>query len=157
MLILWQIKKDLSNALWGIEVVNDNIAYIGGTYDPPHAGHVRLIERVVRMGYSPLVVINSDDFIAKYKNRTAHLPENDRKNYFDELGFDTAIVDKESQRELIERVNPDVIVVGLDWMTPKILPQLGIDEEFLEEHDIAMLFLTRTPGIDSTSLRANHE
>lgn len=132
-------------------------AYIGMSADPPHFGHVRLLMRVKDLGFKPIAIINSDNFIRTYKKRKPSTSEEKRVTYFETRGYDVEIVDKEKQQELIKKINPDVIVVGTDWMKPEILPQLGIDEQFLTDNDIGMLFLPRTPGISSTMLREKNE
>lgn len=130
-------------------------AYIGMSADPPHIGHVKLVDRVKQLGFDPIIVLNSNEFIKVYKGREPFSSESNRYDYF-RKHFPTAVimfVDKDEQRSLIESVSPDVIVVGSDWMRPEILPQLGIDERFVESHGIGMLFLPRTPGISSTEIR----
>ena len=129
------------------------IAYIGMSADPPHYGHVRLLRRVEELGFYPLVVLNSDSFIREYKGREPFMSQVERKSYFDELGYSTVVIDKDEQQETILEFEPSVIVVGTDWLKPEILPQLGIDEDFLTEHDIGLLILPRTKGISSTELR----
>jgi len=132
-------------------------AYIGMSCDPPHEGHLKLIERVENLGFEPIIVLNSDSFIRKYKNREPFWNEDKRWGWFEFMGYEVEFVDKDRQRLTIEYHNPDVIVVGTDWMKPEILPQLGIDEDFLLANNIGMLFLTRTPGISSTELRNKDE
>lgn len=132
-------------------------AYIGGSFDPPHKGHLRLIERVIDLGFEPIIVINSDNFIREYKGREPHMSEGVRQDSFIVAGYTTYITSKEEQKSMILKIKPSVIVVGLDWMRPSILPQLGIDENFLTKYDISMLFLPRTPNINSTQLREQNE
>lgn len=132
-------------------------AYIGGSYDPPHEGHELLIKRVKALGFEPVVVVNSDGFIRSYKHREPFWWEEERARYFSSSDYKVRIVEQCNQRELIKEINPSVIVVGLDWMKPEILAQLGIDEQFLTDNGISMLFLPRTPGVSSTLLRDKSE
>lgn len=53
----------------------------------------------------------------------------------------------------IANKNPNFIVVGTDWMKQEILPQLGIDEDFLRAYSISMLFIPRFLNISTTSIR----
>ena len=128
-------------------------AYIGMSADPPHEGHIRLVRRVEKLGFKPIIILNSDSFIKEYKHREPFVNLAERTLPFRRNGWNVWTVQKEEQREMIKSFLPDVIVVGTDWMKPEILPQLGIDEKFLEDNNIAMLFLSRTPGISSTQLR----
>jgi len=123
--------------------------------DPPHLGHIKLIERVMKMGFVPILVLNDDEFIESYKERKVFMKVEERIGYFSDAFRDLMIyrVSKEDQRSFIKTINPTVIVVGMDWLRPDIISQLGLDEEFLEENDISFLVMPRTPNISSSELR----
>jgi len=130
-------------------------AYIGGTYDLTHYGHYELFRRIKEMGFNTWVTVNSDDFVSKYRKEPCILSEQQRLNNILSCRWvDKAeIVNKETQDESITASGCKVIVVGLDWMKPEILPQLGISEEFLIEMGISMMFLPRTKDISSTEIK----
>jgi len=131
-------------------------AYVGGTFDCLHAGHINLINKVIELGFEPVIVVNSDDFVKKYRKKPCLFNEEERvealKEYFNYF-YDVFIVEQNEQRELITGINPDVIVVGTDWMSPNIFKQLDIDEYLLKELDIKMLFIPRFEGISSSEIK----
>ena len=129
------------------------LAYIGGSFDPPHFGHINLIRRVLDLGFEPIIAVNSNKFIESYKHRPAYMDESERCNYFEDLGYNTIIVNQNMQRYTIEDLCIDVIVVGTDWLRPEILTQLGIDETFLIDNEINFLIVPRTPNVSSSELR----
>ena len=46
------------------------IAYIGATMDIPHYGHMRLINRAMEIADYIVVVLNTDDFVQRFKHKT---------------------------------------------------------------------------------------
>ena len=131
-------------------------AYIGGTFDRFHVGHINLIEYVKKMGFKPLVVINSDSFINSYKPNKGI--ENEQTRLTNALKYCDLcyLVDKDNQYSKMEELlsDGDVIVVGTDWLKPEILPQLQLDESRLRQHNWGLLIVPRTPDISSTLLRS---
>jgi len=130
-------------------------AYIGGTWDCCHAGHINLINKVIELGFKPVIIVNSDDFVNKYRKKPCIFKDFERINTLKEFykDIDIRIVNKEEQKIMIEKINPDVIVVGTDWMKPEILPQLGIDEDFLKKNNISMLFIPRFENISTSEIK----
>lgn len=131
-------------------------AYIGGSYDPPHVGHLRLFQRVRDMGYTPLIMVNSDSFIRSYKQREPYMTLKDRLKVLRDMDIgDVFTVDRDDQRKTLDSMlcRNDVIVVGTDWLRPEVLDQLQIDEEWLHRSGVGLLFLSRTPHISSTEIR----
>ena len=130
-------------------------AYIGGTFDILHAGHINLIQKVIDMGIQPIIVVNGDAFVQE-NGKKCVFPAQDRASALAEF-FPSETIDiiehMDEQRANIERIDPNFIVVGTDWMRPEILPQLGIDDAFLRAHNIAMLFIPRFVSISSTSIK----
>lgn len=132
-----------------------NSVYIGGTFDVPHLGHANLISRIKRMGYYTIVVVNSDDFVSKYRKEPCVLDQNQRAAVMEaHVDVDEVhIVDKEEQMDLIDMLNPDFIAVDTSWLRPEIIPQLGITEDFMRANNISLMVLPRTPGISSTEIK----
>lgn len=130
-------------------------AYIGGTFDIPHFGHFELFRKVKEMGYRTVVVMNSDKFVQEYRNEPPIMNEHERAAQLSHCRFidELRTVDRDGQKAMIESVKPDVIVVGTDWMKPEILPQLGIDEDFLRDKGIAMVFLPYTREISTSEIK----
>ncbi len=132
-----------------------NRAYVGGTFDVLHAGHINLINKVIMLGFEPIIVVNSDSFVESYRGKKPLFNEYERENTINELypDIDTYVVDEDDQMSLIDSIRPSVIVVGTDWMKPEILPQLGINEDVLREFKISMLFIPRFNSINTTLIK----
>jgi glycerol-3-phosphate cytidylyltransferase len=134
---------------------NNLTAYIGGTFDILHAGHVNLIKKVKEMGIRPIIVVNGDNFVEQ-NNKNCVYSAKERATALVEFFPDETIEIIErmkDQRSNISNKKPNFIVVGTDWMRPEILPQLGIDDDFLRTYNIAMLFIPRFNSISSTSIK----
>jgi len=131
------------------------IAYIGGTFDVLHAGHVNLINKVVMMGFKPMIAVNTDKFVYDTKKVHPVFDEWERLKALEEMYSCASfnLVEQSEQRSLIEMVQPAVIVVGSDWLKPEILPQLGIDEAFLRENNISLLVIPRFKSLSSSLIK----
>ena len=142
----------MKNALWNDKKLT---AYIGVTFDILHAGHINLIKKVKEMGIRPIIVVNGDNFVNE-NNKTCSYSANERATALGEFFPDDTIEIIEhmkDQRANIGNKKPNFIIVGTDWMRPEILPQLGIDDDFLRTYNIAMLFIPRFKSISSTSIK----
>lgn len=130
-----------------------------GTFDLPHSGHMYLFKQcraIAGQDGEVHVGVNPDEFIQEFKGRLPAQPLDERLailfavKYIDYLHA-TPGADAKS---LIERVNPDFIVIGSDWAPPKdYYGQLSITQEWLADRDIALLFLDRLGDTSSTNLK----
>jgi glycerol-3-phosphate cytidylyltransferase len=136
---------------------NDNYltAYIGGTFDILHAGHINLIKKVKEMNIRPIIVVNGDKFVSENKKNCVYSAKERATALVEFFPDDTIeiIEHMKDQRANIANKKPNFIVVGTDWMRPEILPQLGLDDDFLRTYNIAMLFIPRFNSISSTSIK----
>ena len=53
-------------------------AYIGGTFDILHAGHINLIMKVKELGIKPIIVVNGDSFVEENKKNAPSVPKIER-------------------------------------------------------------------------------
>lgn len=51
---------------------------VSGGFDPLHIGHVRLLQEARSLGDELLVIVNNDDWLMKFKNKTPFMPEQER-------------------------------------------------------------------------------
>lgn len=132
------------------------LVYTGGTFDLFHAGHVRLLRRCHSFG-RVVVALNTDAFVSAYKGRPPAVPYAFREEvllacrYVDQVVPNLGGADS---RPTIERVGPDIIVIGSDWLERDYLAQMGFDAAWLRERGIALCYVPYTAGISSSSLRA---
>lgn len=135
--------------------MRNKIAYVGGTFDLFHAGHINIINKCMIMGFEPVIVVNSDEFVLQYRAKPCVFNELERIRIIREFYPDVEIrlVDKDKQREFILDVKPAVIVVGSDWLKPEILSQLGITVDLLRDNNISLLIIPRFESISTKIIK----
>jgi cytidyltransferase-like protein len=123
-----------------------------GTFDLFHEGHVNLLHRCQSFG-DVTIGVNSDRFVVGYKGVLPTCPESSRLASVGAYG--AAFLHDGNTAEFIEAHDPDLLVVGSDWARRDYLDQLGVDQSWLDTHDVSVLYVPYTQGISSTMLRAS--
>src|SRR6478736_6283838 len=137
-----------------------NVVLTLGTFDLPHVGHMHLFETcrkiAGREGWVH-VAVNPDEFIAQFKGRPPVMTYEERtailrsNKHIDRL-YPTPGPDA---KPLIEEVNPNFLVIGVDWAPPKdYYAQLQITPEYMAEKGITLLYVDRIGNHSSTDLKA---
>lgn len=130
-----------------------------GTFDPLHSGHLGLFRQCRRLGGEKphlTVGVNSDQFLAKYKNTTPQLPHEVRADIIQNLTLvDEVLInwDDWAQPKVIENANPDILVVGQDWALKNYTAQLKISQAWLDERGIQLAYVPRTGDWSSTEIK----
>lgn len=130
------------------------IVYTQGSFDMPHEGHMRLLERCAMIG-EVYVSILSDESYESYRGYPPVYPFEQRKAVIASNKHVTLCFkgdNKRTEEELLE-VFPDFVVVGSDWAKKDIYKQYGLSPEWFENHEIEILFFPYTETISSTQLR----
>lgn len=132
--------------------------YTGGTFDLLHRGHMRLLERCRELAGpgTVTVALNTDEFIEQYKGRPPVVSYPNRAAVLAACRYVDDVVpnrDGDDSRTTIERVEPDLIVVGSDWATRDYHGQMGFDQGWLDRRGIGLCFVPYTKGVSSTELR----
>ena len=121
-----------------------------GTWDGLHYGHLQLLKRCKRMGDHVVVGVVSDE-LCRIKGKQPVASEDQRLAVIEALDcVDEVFVQRElDQKEKdIDRLGAHFIVVGDDWEGhPRF-------EQVRGYSDVELVYLSRTPGISSTQLRA---
>ena len=129
--------------------------YVGGTFDCFHRGHVNLLKNAKETADYVIVALNGDDFASSYKNKPV-MNEIERLEVimscrYVDMSF---IMESHSlQKKYIEIINPDYILHGNDWTGDSLVNQLGISQEFLDEHGIKMYYVPYTIGISTSDIK----
>jgi cytidyltransferase-like protein len=123
-----------------------------GTFDLLHTGHRYLMSRAAAFG-ELTVGVNSDRFVSEYKGEPVQ-SEDARMRKIEALAdvADVRLNDGPG-RELIEAVEPQLLVVGGDWMDRDYLAQIDCTRELLEDLGCDLLFVSRLAGYSTTALR----
>lgn len=135
-----------------ILVANRTVLTIG-TFDLFHHGHLRLLSRA--SDYGTLTVgVNSDGFVRQYKNRSPVMSHLHRCELLAGLRcVNEVIINDGPGIDLIRQLRPDILAVGSDWIGRGYLTQINTTCDELEQLDVSVLFLPRTPGVSTTELR----
>jgi len=95
------------------------IVFTNGCFDLIHAGHIKLFEFAASQGDTLIVAVNSDDSIRRLKGmKRPIIAQPDRLallqaiEYIDFL----TVFEQDTPMELIERIGPDVLVKGGDYI-----------------------------------------
>lgn len=97
----------------------DKIVFTNGCFDILHQGHVVYLAKTAEMGNKMIVALNSDQSV-RNQNKSPERPinsEDSRAIVLAGLGFVDLVVifDAETPEEIIEFLNPDVLVKGADY------------------------------------------
>ena len=108
--------------LWRFQ--NEKIVFTNGCFDLLHAGHVQYLAQARSLGNRLVLGLNSDASVKRLKGN--HRPINDEKTRSFILAaleiIDFVVVfDEETPINLIENINPDVLVKGGDYTIDTIV------------------------------------
>lgn len=126
-----------------------------GSFDLLHFGHLYLLEECAKLG-TVYVGLNTDEFIERYKGKKPVMKYIERESMLlaqqsvYEVHENTGC---EDMTVLVDKIAPQYIVVGSDWLTKDYLKQTGLTTEYLEEKEISLVFVPRHFSISSTEIK----
>lgn len=110
-----------------------------GTFDLLHWGHIDFLDQCADLG-DLTVGVNSDEFVVQFKPEAPIMTQEERMYTVERLGFDV-ILNESSGRQLIERLNPDILAVGSDWARKDYLKQIDVTQDWLDERHIILAYV----------------
>jgi glycerol-3-phosphate cytidylyltransferase len=129
--------------------------FTAGTFDLVHSGHVNFLRQCAEFG-EVTVVLNTDEFIERYKGKPPVMSYEERfevlsefrsvKNIFHNWG-------NENCAAVVDDLSPDIIAVGSDWAKKDYYKQMGFTQDWLDERNIKLLYIPYTQGISTTELK----
>ncbi len=132
-------------------------AYIGGTFDLMHHGHVELFKKAKELADIVIVSLNTDEFNQEYKGRRPIMSLEERMKVISSCKYvDIVDVNEGGQdsKPAILRHKPDIILHGQDWVEGKtFLKQLSVTQAFLKKNNIEIIYVPIVAGISTTELR----
>jgi cytidyltransferase-like protein len=129
-------------------------AYLGGTFDLLHRGHLALMARARRIAMEIVVGVNTDEFATRYKRKPVMALE-DRIAVLSACRLVDLVVlnvGDEDSTSAILHAGADCIVHGSDWQGEPLMRQMGLTPSFLQDHGITMVTLPYTPWISTTQI-----
>lgn len=121
-----------------------------GAFDIPHGGHLRFIIAAQRYGYV-VVGLSTDDLLARTK-RVPYLSYSERADALRALGCDVVPRRHESAFDVFESVQPDLFICGNDWLDNNHLAATGVDRDYLNAHNISVVYLPRPHSLSTTEI-----
>ena len=100
------------------------IVFTNGVFDLLHPGHVRYLAAARAEGDVLVVGVNSDRSVRANKGPSRPItPEAERAEILSALAVVDAVVvfDEDTPAEIIQRLQPDVLVKGADWAADAIV------------------------------------
>lgn len=127
--------------------------YVIGVFDLFHRGHLEMLRRARQLGDRLVVAVNGDDFTESYKRRPLY-SETDRAEIVGSLSVvDHVFIKKDADhsKELLS-FEVSCVVHGDDWTGDSYLRQIGVSQDFVNEHGIEMVYIPYWQGISTSSL-----
>jgi rfaE bifunctional protein nucleotidyltransferase chain/domain len=100
------------------------IVFTNGVFDLLHPGHVRYLEQARSLGDVLIVGLNSDASVRRNKGEGKPItPQHERAEVLLALAAVDAVVffDEDTPAEIIEAIQPDILVKGADWAADRIV------------------------------------
>ena len=116
-----------------------------GTFDMFHIGHLKLLQRLAKLGDELIVAVSSDEF-NKLKNKTVLIPYEQRAEIVANISCVSKVIpehDWEQKIEDVKKYDVDVFAMGNDWEGKF---------DFLKEY-CEVIYLERTKDISTTQLK----
>jgi D-beta-D-heptose 7-phosphate kinase/D-beta-D-heptose 1-phosphate adenosyltransferase len=126
------------------------VVFTNGVFDLLHPGHVRYLGDARALGDLLIVAINSDRSVRANKGPERPVnPEGERAEVL--LALDcvdgVVIFDEPTPRDVIERIQPDILVKGEDWGADAI-----VGRDVVEARGGRVVRLPLEPGLSTTEL-----
>ena len=136
--------------------------YTEGTFEIFHWGHANFLRQckgIVGKDGEVIVGVNDDEFTTMFKGKPVMNLEERIKSvlqckYVDRVY--AAVHDGYDSKPQFLEIKPDILAVGTEWLTngKDIFKQYGVDQRWLDDHGIVLVYLPRTEGISTTDIKS---
>ncbi len=143
-------KQDAASLLEQWQKNNQKIVFTNGCFDLVHRGHLEYLAKAASMGDKLIIGLNTDASVRRLKGESRPInDEYSRALLLASLGFVDMVVffEEETPYNLIQFVQPDILVKGSDYKTEDIV---GYD--IVKAKGGAIKTLDFVPGFSSTSI-----
>ena len=132
------------------------VLYTGGTFDLFHYGHVNFLKQCKLIADQVVVSLNQDDFIKAFKGKAPVLTYKEREASLLGCKYVNRVVENiegNDSKVSILNVGPNIIAIGDDWAKKDYYSQMSFTQDWLDEHEIVLVYIPYTRGISSTELK----
>jgi len=128
------------------------LAYTTGVFDILHKGHINVLNEAHKLADRLVVGVQDAEAILRTKGRYPTLSNLERVEQLKSLPFvdDVFIYSDTNQIPNLERLKPDVLVQGDDWLHTGDRTRTV---EYLNKQGIRLVLIPYTQGVSSTELR----
>lgn len=116
-----------------------------GTFDMFHIGHLKLLQRLAKLGNKLVVAVSTDEF-NRIKGKKVLIPYDQRAEIISNIKCVDSVIPEhnwEQKTKDIKKYNIDIFAIGDDWEGKF---------DFLKEH-CEVIYLKRTKDISTTKLK----
>jgi D-beta-D-heptose 7-phosphate kinase/D-beta-D-heptose 1-phosphate adenosyltransferase len=116
-------RSEIRNILAPLKKQGKRIVFTNGCFDILHIGHIRYLKEAKKLGDILVIGLNSDKSVSRIKPERPIMPEDQRAEVLSSLYMVDYIVifDEDTPYELIQDIQPDVLVKGADWKRDEIV------------------------------------
>ena len=127
----------------------ERIVFTNGCFDLLHIGHVRFLREARALGDCLVVGLNSDASVKNIKPGRPFIPESQRAEVLAALACvdHVVIFDAPDPHDLIQALQPDVLVKGSDWPLDRI-----VGRDIVEGRGGHVMTIPLVPDISTTML-----
>jgi D-beta-D-heptose 7-phosphate kinase/D-beta-D-heptose 1-phosphate adenosyltransferase len=132
------------------KALDQKIVFTNGCFDLLHPGHIHLLNEAKRCGERLIVGLNSDESVRRLKGaKRPILSETDRAAILGALDCVDLVItfDEDTPIELIETLEPDVLVKGSDYR-----PERVVGKEYVESYGGKVHLVPVVEGYSTTRL-----
>lgn len=144
-------------AIWRLH--SKKIVFTNGCFDLVHRGHIDYLTKAADCGDYLVVALNSDDSV-KRLNKGENRPiqdENSRTIIMASLHFVSAVIifNEDTPLELIQHIEPDVLVKGADYDATETNPQSKkyiVGSDFVRQQDGEVKTIAYLEGFSTSNI-----
>jgi len=137
-------REDLKERIAALKGEGKRIVFTNGCFDILHIGHVKYLEQAKGRGDILVLALNSDASVRSIKGPLRPVvPQNERAYIMASLKVVdyVTIFDEDTPLDLIESVEPDILVKGGDWS-----PDAVVGRESVEKRGGSVVIVPQVSG-----------
>lgn len=116
-------RRDIKGIVTKLRSEGKKIVFTNGCFDILHIGHIRYLKESRKFGDVLIIGLNSDSSVSRIKPGRPITCEKERAEILSSLSIVdiVTIFDEDTPYELLQEVQPDILVKGSDWKEEDIV------------------------------------